>query len=206
MLSYAMAFWGVEHLSHRRVILIFSFMAMLVHQVEEYGWPGGFPSITNIIVFGEKRDYDRYPFNQRLCFIDNVFTTYAFYIIPIFLPDVAWLGLAQVIAGLYQLPAHGIAVNLRLKSLYNPGLAATLFLQTPLAVYYIWYMSTNNLATGMDFLLGTVGGLVGLALSFGLPVLLMRDRNSKYPFAAEELFGYAEQKAKAMLETMLGNK
>ena len=33
-----------EHFSPRalKVILIFGFMAMLVHQFEEYAWPGGF--------------------------------------------------------------------------------------------------------------------------------------------------------------------
>jgi len=199
-LSFFMGFWGVRLLSHIQVILVFSFMAMLIHQVEEYGWPGGFPSITNILLFREKLVPDRYPFNQNLCFIDNVFTTYAFYIIPIFFPNLIWLALAQVMAGLYQIPAHGIAMNIRMKSLYNPGLGATLFLQTPLAIYFIWYVSTNNLATNMDFIIGAIGGLAGLALSFGLPVLLMRNRNSKYPFAEKEMYGFAADKAKKILE------
>ena len=77
-LSFFMGFWGVRSLSHIQVILVFSFMAMLVHQVEEYGWPGGFPSITNIVQFKETKIPDRYPFNQNLSFVDNVFTTYTF--------------------------------------------------------------------------------------------------------------------------------
>jgi hypothetical protein len=195
-----MGFWGVRLLSHIQVILVFSFMAMLIHQVEEYGWPGGFPSITNIIMFREKQNPDRYPFNQNLCFVDNVFTTYTFYIIPIFFPNLIWLALAQVMAGLYQIPAHGIYMNIRLKSIYNPGLGSTLFLQTPLAIYFIWYVSTNNLATGIDFVIGAVGGLIGMALCFGVPIILMKNRNSKYPFAHEEMFGFAAEKAKKIME------
>ena len=77
-LSFFMGFWG-SMFSRIQVIMVYSFMAMLVHQFEEYGWPGGFPSIVNIIQFKETQIPDRYPFNQNLCFVDNVFTTYTFY-------------------------------------------------------------------------------------------------------------------------------
>lgn len=199
-LSFFMGFWGVRLLSHIQVIMVFSWMAMLVHQVEEYGWPGGFPAITNIINFGETKIPDRYPFNQNLCFVDNVFTTYTFYIVPIFFPHLIWLALAQTLAALIQLPAHGIMVNIKIKGFYNPGLGATVFLQLPLAIYMIWYVSANGLATGWDFVFGALGGIVGYALCFGLPVMLMRNRNSKYTFTEKEMFGYAEKKARKILE------
>ena len=176
-------------------------MAMLVHQFEEYAWPGGFPSLVNIIQYKETQIPDRYPFNQNLCFVDNVFTTYTFYIVPIFFPHLIWLALAQTLAALIQLPAHGIIANIRLKSFYNPGLGATVFLQVPLAIYMIWYVSTNSLATGRDFVFGVIGSIVGYALCFGLPVMLMRDRNSKYPFAPEEMYGYAKEKARKILNS-----
>jgi hypothetical protein len=201
-LSFFMGFWGTAHLSHIQVILVFSFMAMLVHQVEEYGWPGGFPSLTNVVQFKEAKIPDRYPFNQNLSFVDNVFTTYTFYIVPIFFPHLTWLALAQILAGaLLQVPAHGIIANIRLKSFYNPGLGAALFLQLPLAIYAIWYMSTNNIATGWDFVFGALGSIVGYALIFGLPVLLMRNRNSKYPYAPEEMYGYKKAEIIAMLQS-----
>ena len=199
-LSFFMGFWGIRLLSQIQVIMVFSFMAMLVHQVEEYGWPGGFPAITNIINFGETKNPDRYPFNQNLCFVDNVFTTYTFYIVPIFFPHLIWLALAQTLAALIQLPAHGIIANIRIKGFYNPGLAATVFLQVPLAIYMIRYVSTNGLATGWDFVFGAIGGIVGYALCFGVPVMLMRNRNSKYPFSEKEMFGYAGEKARKILE------
>jgi len=195
-----MGFWGVRILSRIQVIMVFSFMAMLIHQVEEYGWPGGFPAITNIIQFREKKNPDRYPFNQNLCFVDNVFTTYTFYIVPIFFPNLIWLALAQTLAALIQIPAHGIIMNIRLKSFYNPGLGAAVFLQLPIAIYTIRYVSANGLATGMDFIFGAIGGVVGYGLSFGLPVLLMRNRNSKYPFTEKEMYGFAADKAKKILE------
>ncbi len=193
-LSFFMGFWG-GNFSRIQVILIFSFMAMLVHQVEEYAWPGGFPSITNILAFGEKKTPDRYPLNANQCWISNVFFTYPFYVIPVFLPNVIWLGLAQVMLGMIQIFAHGIVVNVRLKSLYNPGLGATVFLQLPLGIYYIWYVATNNLASTGTYVIGFIGAIIAMIVLFLLPIrLLATDRASKYPFAEAEMYGFAKEK------------
>lgn len=169
-------------------------MAMLVHQFEEYALPGGFPSITNIAVMGEKKVPERYPLNANQCFISNVFLTYPFYIIPVLLPDVIWLGLAQVFLGMFQLIAHGIVVNVRLKSLYNPGLGAVVFLHMPIGIYYIWYVTTNLLASTGDFVIGVITFMIAAILLFLLPIRLMADKESKYPFAEAEIYGYARRK------------
>jgi len=191
-LAFFMGFWGVEHLDHIQVILIFSWMAMLAHQVEEYGWPGGFPAVTNILFFKEKKDYDHYPFNPHLCFFDNVFTTYAFYIIPIFFPNVIWLAIGQACAGFIQVLAHDIFENIALKTKYNPGAATAIFLQLPIGIYMLWYVTVNNMASVSDYILGAVFGIVGYALVFGVPVLMLRDRNSKYHFTEKQMYGFRE--------------
>lgn len=197
-----MGFWGVNLLSQVQVVMVFSFMAMLVHQFEEYAWPGGFPSLTNIMYFNEKKAFDRYPFNQNMTFVDNVFTTYTFYVVPIFFPHLIWLALAQTLApALLQVPAHGIMMNRAIDSYYSPGLATAVCLQLPIAIYMSWYVITNNLATGWDFVWGLASGLVLYGACFGIPVMLMRNRHSKYPYANEEIFGYNEEKAKAILRS-----
>jgi len=192
-LSFFMGFWG-SLFSRIQVILVFSFMAMLVHQFEEYALPGGFPSITNIAVMGEKKVPERYPLNANQCFISNVFLTYPFYIIPVFFPHVIWLGLAQVFLGMFQLLAHGVAVNIKLKSLYNPGLGAVVFLHMPIGIYYIWYVTTNHLASPSDFVFGVIGFIAGAALLFLLPIRLLANKESKYPFAEAEVYGFARAK------------
>ena len=53
ILAFAMGLWGSAALDYVQVLLIFSWMGMLVHQFEEYAWPGGFPLISNMIVFNE---------------------------------------------------------------------------------------------------------------------------------------------------------
>ncbi|MCC8122413.1 MAG: HXXEE domain-containing protein, partial [Oscillospiraceae bacterium] len=112
-----------------------------------------------------------------------------------------WMGAAPVISGLLQLLGHGIIMNRRLKSFYNPGLGATVFLQTPIAIYYFWYVATYMPDKVGQLWLGIPGAIVGMLLVFIIPILLMRDRNSKYPFAPEELYGYAKDKIIAMRES-----
>ncbi len=191
-LSFFMGFWG-NLFSRVQVILIFSFMAMLVHQFEEYALPGGFPSITNIVMFGEKKAPDRYPLNANQCWISNVLLTYPFYIIPVFFPELIWLGLAQVMLAMVQIFAHGIVENLKLKSIYNPGLGATVFLQLPIGAYYIWYVATNHLASAGTYIFGLLGAILAGLLLFAIPIrVLAMNRASRYPFAEAEMYGFAK--------------
>ena len=60
ILAFVMGFWG-GYRSHIQLILIYSFMALQVHQFEEYGLPGGFPALFNVIMNGETEAPDRFP-------------------------------------------------------------------------------------------------------------------------------------------------
>ena len=198
-LTFLLVF-GLLPLSHVQVILLASFMAMLVHQFEEYAWPGGFPSMANIALSGEREAPDRYPFNANQCFISNVFLTYAFYLSAVLFPDVIWLGLAQVMLGMLQILAHGLAANIKLKSFYNPGLGATVFLQWPIGIAYIAYVSQAGLATPLTYMLGFIGAIAAALALFGIPVMTMRNRGTNYPFYEREMYGFAEEEIRGMLE------
>ncbi len=193
-LAFFMGLWGSSHFSTIRTILIYSWMAMLVHQVEEYGFPGGMPSVTNMGVFKEKIAPYRYPFNQNQCFICNVFLCYTFYILAILFPDVIWLGASQVLCVLVQLAAHGGLINFCLKSFYNPGLGSTVFLQLPIAIYYIWYVTAYIPDKAWQIWIGIPGAIIAMLACFIVPVFTMRDRKTPYAFAKEEMFGYAKDK------------
>lgn len=193
-LSFFMGFWGSNNLSRIQVILTFSFMAMLVHQFEEYAYPGGFPRISNGAVFGGKNYSDRYPLNANQCMISNVFLTYPFYVLAILFPNIIWLGLASVGLGIFQIFGHGIATPIRLRSLYNPGLATTVLLFFPIGIYYIWYVTTDHLANTGDFVFGIIGTAMAAVVLFLLPIMLLRSKESKYPFTEAEMNRFAGQK------------
>lgn len=197
ILAFVMSFWG-GYISPIQLILIYSFMALLVHQFEEYGLPGGFPALFNVIMNGETKAPDRFPQNSNLAMLVNVPLAYSFYVAGILFPGVIWLGLATMFFGLSQILFHGIVMNRSLKSFYNPGLAACIFLHGPIGIYYIWFVATNGLAGTWDY----VGGLVAMVLAaiviVVLPIRIFASRDAKYPFSKEEMerFGMMERAKK----------
>jgi hypothetical protein len=197
-LAFFMGFWEM-HLSQIQIIIVYSFMAMLVHQIEEYVYPGGFPPIANSAMFKEKDALDRYPLNANQCLISNVFLTYPFYIIPIFFPNIIWLGVGVVGLGLFQIVAHCVLENILLKRFYNPGCATSVFLFLPLGIYYIRYVKTNHLANTTDFVVGSAITLAAVVVLFLLPIILLKNKNSKYPFTEIEMTGMTKLIKKSRL-------
>jgi hypothetical protein len=66
-------------------LLLLNFVAILLHQFEEYGWPGGEPAIMNMVIQPSDTP-NRYPLNQNSAMITNVVVTYVFYLLPVFFP------------------------------------------------------------------------------------------------------------------------
>ena len=114
------------------VLMILSFMALNVHQFEEYACPGGFPMVMNMAFMGETAVPERYPLNKKSAFICNVGFMYPVYILGIIFSNHLWLGLAIVLMGVAQIFVHGIAFNKKMGTLYNPGMASIIFLFIPL--------------------------------------------------------------------------
>lgn len=84
-LAFLVGFFG-DALDPLRNILLLSFMALLVHQFEEYAIPGGFPAVFNIGLMGEKEFPDRRPLNRKSALIVNVIEGYPFYLLAVIFP------------------------------------------------------------------------------------------------------------------------
>jgi len=192
-LTFVMAL-AANSLDHIQVILIYSFMALLVHQYEEYAAPGGFPSIFNIALSGEKAVPERYPLNTNQVLVTNVYIAYPFYLAAIVFPNLIWLGVAQVVFGTLQVIIHGIVINRRLGTFYNPGLASAVFLHVPICVYYIWYVSSHGLAAPSDYVIGVIATLVAALVAIIIPIRLLSSKTSPYPFPERMFYGYAKEK------------
>ena len=184
-IAYLVFFWNQMDVLVR--LLLISFIAILVHQYEEYGLPGGEPGIMNIALRNSEIP-DRYPLNQNSAMITNVIGAYIVYLLPVFLPNVIWLGLAPMLMGFSQIIVHGIMTNIKMKSIYNPGLGAVVFLHFPIGIYYIWYIVSNGLVQPTDWILAVLylafiaGGILN-----GLTYKVLANRNSKYPFDQVEM-------------------
>ena len=168
-------------------LLLLNFIVVLLHQFEEYSWPGGFPAVANLVMLtGWMRRYFK-PLNQLSSMAANVLFAYIVYLIPVFFPDVIWLGLAPVLIGaVLQVIGHAIYVNIRLRSLWSPGAATAVFGFLPVGVAYINHIQTNNLATASDWLLGVLWLFVsGYIVFYLVEQKLLGD--APYPFDQDEM-------------------
>lgn len=164
-----------------------SFIAMLIHQFEEYGFPGGEPMIMNLALQGSDIP-DRYPLNQFSAMFTNVFFAYVIYLLPILFPNVIWLGIAPMLMGMMQFMVHGILTNIKMKSLYNPGLGAVVFLHIPVGVTYIRFITANQLASNGTWALGILYTFIATGFVLGyLTYIGLSDRNTKWVFDEVEL-------------------
>ena len=179
-------------------LLILNFIAVLLHQFEEYSWPGGFPAVANKVLFPSLK-LDRYlnPLNQNSSMVANLVFAYGFYLFPVFFPNVIWLGLAPVIVGLtIQFIGHVIYVNIKLKSFYSPGVATTVFGFVPIGLIYINHILVNNMVNFGGWLLAIVYMIVAVSVIFYvIEQKLLGDKNSPYPFDPDEMkrFNVAER-------------
>lgn len=164
-----------------------SFIAMLIHQFEEYGFPGGEPMIMNRVLQGSDMP-DRYPLNQFSAMLTNVLFSYVIYLLPLLFPDVIWLGIAPMLMGMMQFLIHGLMTNIKMKSIYNPGLGAVVFLHIPAGVIYIRYIVSNGLTSGAIWAAGIIYTIAATVFILGaLTYVLLPDRDTRWIFEAKEL-------------------
>lgn len=176
-----------ESLEVLQKLLIANFIALTIHQAEEYGWPGGEPMIMNYAL-QESDMPDRFPLNQLSAMVTNDLILVLVYFLPIFFPNVIWFGLIGMLFGIMQFFVHGIMTNIKMKGIYNPGLGAVVFLHIPIGCYYLWYVSANGFATSLDWVVGILLTLVAAAVLVGwMTYVIMATRNTKWVFDKKNL-------------------
>lgn len=176
-----------QDLSHVQQLLLLSYVALLVHQFEEYRFPGFFPGNLNG-GFSRSEVPDRYPLNTQSALVANMVLAWPIYLVPVFLPQYIWLGLAPVLLGFAQGLAHGIVFPLRAKQAYSPGILSAILLHLPIGIAYIRTVQP----TGTDWLIG-LGLLPILAVGAVLvPIRLFQDKDTIYRFAERQLGPYVK--------------
>jgi hypothetical protein len=184
----------VGNLPTVQLILLLNFIALLLHQFEEYAWPGGEPWITNDVMQPSDRP-DRYPLNQNNALFINAVAAYLFYLVPVFFPQMVWMGLAPMLFGVGQLIVHGVITNLRLKGVYNPGLAAVALGHIPLAVWYLVEVYARGWIRGWDWIVAVIYlvSFIGIVMKW-LGYTVLADKDSPYPFTPEEMARFSRDR------------
>jgi len=163
-------------------VLWLSAMSLLVHQFEEYGWPGGFPRMLNTALYHAQAP-DRYPLNAQTALVVNVGVGWGSYgLAALFGERWPWLGIATVLVSVGNVVAHTVLFNLKARTLYNPGMATALLLFVPIALLFFATMRWEGLFTPFNLSLGIP---LGLALNYvGILKMIdwMKDPQSPHRF------------------------
>ncbi|AJS61250.1 HXXEE domain-containing protein [Paenibacillus sp. IHBB 10380] len=184
---YILSNW--DYIAEIRVVLWLSFVSILIHQFEEYRWPGTFGGLFNVIIFKSPHP-DHYPLNSHSAMVINLLIAYLFYLLPVLFPDVIWLGLAPILMGFFQIIWHGVFANLKARSIYNPGLFAALFLHLPIGIWYIHYITSHNLVSLSGWIMGTVYFVIAVYLLIIQGNMWMKNPQSPYSFSKKQLGDY----------------
>lgn len=143
----------------------------MVHQFEEYAWPGGFKKYLNIKTL--KSGSADFPLNDTRAFWINV----GFVWIGITLAAIVGLKFVLFPAALMWFTilngsAHTIAGIVRRK--YDPGLCASIFLNIPLGTYTLHALYTANLINTQGLI---ISGVIAFLAHASLPIYFLRLKN-----------------------------
>ena len=191
-----MAIGGATALASRgkvtnlRALSALNWIALLVHQYEEYEDPGYFPGQFNRGMFKSEQPRN-YPLNTHNAMCINTSIAYPFYALPVLLPKVKWLGIAPVVFGMTQAVGHGVVIPVISRSKYSPGFLASIFLHTPIGLAYLTALRKQGPITRADW--GISIGYMVAFLFFGVasPNLFFNDKNSPHAFTEEQMGRFA---------------
>jgi hypothetical protein len=145
----------------------------MLHQTEEYVFPGGFGKFFNTQIF--KLDTEDRPLDQNFIFIINVILIWI--ILPLFgllsIIDYQyglWIPYFSFFAGI----AH-VLLAIRAGKIYNPGLLVSLIINIPVGLWSILFLINNGVLNNF-FLNFHI--IIGLGLNALLPIMgVMLFRN-----------------------------
>lgn len=147
-------------------VLLLQTPLYMLHQTEEYIFPGGFGKFFNTQIF--KLETEDEPVDENFIFYINVILIWI--VLPLFglLATLnysfgLWLPYFSFFAGI----AH-IALAIKARKPYNPGLIVSIFINIPIGLWSIFYLLDqgiiNNFFLNFHF-------LIGLAVNALLPVI-----------------------------------
>lgn len=147
-------------------ILLLQTPLYMLHQTEEYVFPGGFGQFFNKDIF--KLETEDGPVDQNFIFFVNVILIW--FILPVFglLSTIdyrfgLWIPYFSFFAGIAD-----VLLAIRAKKRYNPGLIVSLFINIPVGLWSILYLINRGILE--NFFLNPYI-VIGLGLNAILPIM-----------------------------------
>ena len=147
-------------------LLLMTIPLYMIHQTEEYIFPGGFRKFFNMDIF--RTGHADAPMGNQFIFYVNIL--YIWILLPLFgmlssfdYTYGLWMSYFFFFAGV----GH-IALAIKARKLYNPGLMVSCLINIPYGAYLVYYLWNNGFITNPWF---NVHMVIGLALNLILPVM-----------------------------------
>ena len=140
---------------------------LMLHEFEEYVFPGGFKEFFNRespLALSEPQS--NVPLNNLMIFFINI-GVWILIVIGALLVGVApWFGAMMVVFELVNIVGHCGLFQVRHRG-YNPGLITATFLFIPYVAIFFWLSINRNFLTPAEYVISIVGGI---ALALLLPI------------------------------------
>lgn len=149
---------------------LFNLSFLMLHQFEEYVYPGGFKEFFNSNIGGRNRIV-KFSITDTAIIVVNVVIGWGFYFLAVMIPDIILVSFT-LITSLMNGIVHSAAL-LRFRK-YNPGLITGSFLFIPFTLYSISQISGNLQAS--DWFIIIPLAILGSAL-IPITIYLCRNKN-----------------------------
>lgn len=172
-----------------RALSAVNWIALLVHQYEEYEDPGYFPGQFNRGVF--RSDQPRnFPLNTHTAMCINTAVAYPVYALPVLFPKIKWLGIGPVLFGMSQAVGHGVVFPAVSRSRYSPGFLASIFLHVPIGLAYLTALKARGGISRSDWRKGVAYTVAIAVLGVATPNLVGNDKHSPHAFTEKQMGPY----------------
>lgn len=169
-----------------RALSAVNWIALLVHQYEEYEDPGYFPGQFNRGMF--KSDQPRnFPLNTHTAMCINTAIAYPVYALPVVFPNLKWLGIGPALFGMSQAVAHGVIIPAISRSKYSPGFLASIFLHVPIGLAYLTALRAQGGISPGDWRKGFAYTIAFAVLGVAMPNLIGNDRHNPHAFTEKQM-------------------
>jgi len=116
----------------------FIFIALMLHEWEEFKIPGGFAEMMT-----SNLNFSLVDLVSAKLLVAGVILAISF--VPLFFPEAIWLAMAPMILGVLENVGHfGMGRVFKREQFYTPGMV-TAILMLPISIYSIVYVVQNNL-------------------------------------------------------------
>lgn len=167
-------------LSYLQWLLWLNLIALFVHQLEEYKYPGTFPQMLNTVLF--KSDLpDRFPLNTNTSMMINVGGWLIYFFGALFADEAVWVAIIALMISAGNFIAHTFLFNIKGRSFYNAGMLTSWLLFLPVIILFCLNVIGKTDISTANWMGGIAGGIM---VNVMIPVLIKRlkDRETRFVF------------------------